>query len=244
MGDAKYWDTSYGKALGELETLLGAAESASGSEREKKIGSAGQTIRRLQGMKRSYNLEIKLMKDAISKTHFQSAKASKDGQLEELMARLERVKAMADEKETLFAGAREVEMTNKKSTPDAKLTEAEDIQDKTESTYKNIVSVLQETEVTATTTAQTLVEQREQVNNMQEDLMELDSMLTRADKLVRVFSKRMMTDKFIQCFGCLNIVIMVTIIIYVVVQKVGLPGGNDEDIPPSPVDDTISAQAL
>ncbi|CAM9785318.1 unnamed protein product [Hapterophycus canaliculatus] len=43
----------------------------------------------------------------------------------------------------------------------------------------------------------------------------------------------MMTDKFIQCFGCLNVTALVAIIIYVVVQNVDLPGGDNAE-PPDP----------
>lgn len=58
-----------------------------------------------------------------------------------------------------------------------------------------MIGVLQETEVTADNTAVELTNQREQLGRITEDAIEIDSLLTRADRLVKVFSKRMMTDK-------------------------------------------------
>lgn len=39
--------------------------------------------------------------------------------------------------------------------------------------------------------------------------------------------------QFIQCFGCLNVTAMVSIIVYVIVNNVDL-GGDSEDPPPDP----------
>lgn len=60
---------------------------------------------------------------------------------------------------------------------------------------QNMIGVLQETEQTADNTAVELTNQREQLGRITEDAIEIDSLLTRADRLVKVFSKRMMTDK-------------------------------------------------
>lgn len=58
-----------------------------------------------------------------------------------------------------------------------------------------MIGVLQDTEQTANQTAVELTNQREQIGRITEDAIEIDTLLTRADRLVKVFSKRMMTDK-------------------------------------------------
>ena len=58
-----------------------------------------------------------------------------------------------------------------------------------------MIGVLQETEQTADNTAVELTNQREQIGRITEEAIEIDTLLTRADRLVKVFSKRMMTDK-------------------------------------------------
>lgn len=60
---------------------------------------------------------------------------------------------------------------------------------------QNMIGVLQETEQTADGTAVELTNQREQLGRITEEAIEIDTLLTRADRLVKVFSKRMMTDK-------------------------------------------------
>lgn len=52
------------KALDDLEGHVMAAEGGGGEE---SMSSGAQTLKRLAGMKRSYNLEIKLMSDPASK---------------------------------------------------------------------------------------------------------------------------------------------------------------------------------
>ena len=40
-------------------------------------------------------------------------------------------------------------------------------------------------------------------------------------------------EQFIQCFGCLNVTVMLAIILYVVIENVGLPS-SEGDAPPDP----------
>eukprot|EP00752_Nemacystus_decipiens_P009607 g8584.t1 len=234
-GDVKYWDNSYGKTLDDLENYVGTVESGDGDGRDSAISEATNSLKRLAGMRRSYNLEIKLLKDPASKAHYNMEKSQKDARLTTLQARFEAAKTSGQSKrDELFGGRRDVESGGAtERSAEAKLDEADQYQDKTEEAYKNMIGVLKETEATADGTAVELTNQREQLGRITEDAIEIDSMLTRADRLVKVFSKRMMTDKFIQCFGCLNVSAMVAIIVYVIVNNVDL-GGDGEDTPPDP----------
>lgn len=58
-----------------------------------------------------------------------------------------------------------------------------------------MIGVLQETEATADNTAVELTSQREQLGRITEEAIQIDSTLKRSDRLVKVFAKRMMTDK-------------------------------------------------
>eukprot|EP00611_Tribonema_gayanum_P016832 TRINITY_DN29269_c0_g1_i1.p1 TRINITY_DN29269_c0_g1~~TRINITY_DN29269_c0_g1_i1.p1 ORF type:complete len:238 (+),score=69.02 TRINITY_DN29269_c0_g1_i1:210-923(+) len=233
MGDVKYWDTSYGKALDELSDQVKAVKGASAAEKEAKIATATQTVRRLQGMKRSYNLEIKLMRDATQKASYQEEKNAKDAKLTELEAQLEEAKnkPAGSDKVSLFSGRAAEEP--KVKTADQKLDQAEMIQNKTEAKYKNIITVLEQTEEVGSATAATLQEQRAQISEITENVMEMDGMLTRANKLIMVFSRRLATDKMIQCFAFINVAALVAIIVYVVIKNVGLPGSSSSAPPPA-----------
>lgn len=55
------------KTLDELEGFVMTAESESGDARDVALSDAAKSVKRLAGMKRSYNLEVKLLKDPASK---------------------------------------------------------------------------------------------------------------------------------------------------------------------------------
>jgi SNARE protein len=238
MGDVTYWQSSYGKALDDLAAQISKAESASGAERDALLVAAGGVVKRMQGIRRSYNLEIKLMRDATEKSSFQGDKADKDRQLEALQGRLSKAREQSDKKEELFEGRGADTAPARAMTADDKLDKADAIQDAVEAKYINMITHLEEAEEVGGAAAQTLQDQREQIGRITEDVIEMEGSLTRADALIRVFSKRLATDKFIQCFGCLNVTALVAIILYVVIKQVGLPGSNPSNTPPSPLPNT------
>ena len=54
-----------------------------------------------------------------------------------------------------------------------------------------------------------LEHQQEQVKDIPTDVMLIEDNLLRADKLIRNFTKRMMTDKLILCFAFVNMCALV-----------------------------------
>mmetsp|Transcript_19208 Transcript_19208/g.40048 ORF Transcript_19208/g.40048 Transcript_19208/m.40048 type:complete len:91 (-) Transcript_19208:86-358(-) len=61
--------------------------------------------------------------------------------------------------------------------------------------------------------------QRDQIKDITEEVMQIEDNLSRADKLIKTFGRRMATDKFIQCFTCVNVLLLVGVIVYAVVSK-------------------------
>lgn len=70
-------------------------------------------------------------------------------------------------------------------------------------------------------TATKLKAQTEQLRNIDDDIMKVESNLKRADLLIRAFLRRMATDKFIMVFMFLIVVGILTIIIYKAVNPRG-----------------------
>merc|ERR1719198_1548018 len=71
----------------------------------------------------------------------------------------------------------------------------------------------------------------EELNRQREQIAGIEDNLTRADKLIRTFGKRMATDKCIQVFTIINLVMVVIIVVYAIVTKGVLKGcsaGDDE----------------
>ena len=93
------------------------------------------------------------------------------------------------------------------------LKAADQIQDKTAQSLKHTEQMVQLTKEVATATIEELHRQKEQIKDITEEVMQLEDNLTRADKLIRTFGRRMATDKFIQCFACVNVLLLAGVII-------------------------------
>ena len=63
--------------------------------------------------------------------------------------------------------------------------------------------------------------------------MQIEDNLARADKLIKTFGRRMATDRFIQCFACVNVLLLVGVIVYAVVSKEG-EDTADNNVPDQP----------
>merc|ERR1719198_2400048 len=67
----------------------------------------------------------------------------------------------------------------------------------------------------------------EELNRQREQIAGIEDNLTRADKLIRTFGKRMATDKCIQVFTVINVLMVIIIVVYAVVTK-GVLDSNDD----------------
>ena len=113
---------------------------------------------------------------------------------------------------------------------DALLNGAEKIQDKTQVALDNTLNMVAESKATGMMTLEELERQRNQLNAVDDNVAVLEDHLVRADRLIKTFGKRMATDKLIQCFACLNVVLIVAVIVYTVVKGATQPEeGAPED---------------
>ncbi len=118
---------------------------------------------------------------------------------------------------------------------DALLDGAERIQDKTQVALSNTQTLIVESKATGMLTLEELNRQQDQLRTTDNNIVRLEDNLNRADKLIKTFGKRMATDKLIQAFACINIVLIVGVVVYSIV-KGGL-NKNSEEVPPeSPVE--------
>lgn len=118
---------------------------------------------------------------------------------------------------------------------DMMLNEMDDIQDKTKSSLQNTKNMVAASKHVGEATMEELLRQREQIRTIDEEAMRIEDNLTRADKLIKTFGKRMATDRMIQCFACVNILLLVGVVVYTIVKK-GDGSGEADNVPASPVD--------
>merc|ERR1712038_2231407 len=92
----------------------------------------------------------------------------------------------------------------------------------------NITSTIKETKDVAVTTLEELERQEEQIQNIDKNVGNIEGNLNRSDKLIKMFRKRIATDKVIQAFACINILLILCVIVYAVVRG-GLKHEASED---------------
>ena len=116
------------------------------------------------------------------------------------------------------------------------LSDMNEIQDKTMSSLQNTKGMVAASKQVGEATMEELLRQREQIRTIDEDAMRIDDNLNRADKLIKTFGKRMATDRFIQCFACVNILLLCGVVGYFVFKNsTKEEGDNPDNVPSNPV---------
>ena len=140
----------------------------------------------------------------------------------------------------LFVGAKQRgsseygEMTGEEA-GDAMIDEMNTIQDKTKSSVQNTKQMVAASKEVGEATMEELLRQREQIRNIDNEAMRIEDNLQRADKLIKTFGKRMATDKFIQCFAIINILLLAGVVIYSILKKGSAEEDPRQNSPTSPV---------
>lgn len=93
------------------------------------------------------------------------------------------------------------------------LDSASQIQDQTQDALTRTMNLVEASKEVGESTLNELERQQEQIKDISADVMLIEDNLARADKLIRNFTKRMMTDKLIMCFAFLNMCGLVGIIV-------------------------------
>mmetsp|Transcript_558 Transcript_558/g.692 ORF Transcript_558/g.692 Transcript_558/m.692 type:complete len:103 (+) Transcript_558:152-460(+) len=86
------------------------------------------------------------------------------------------------------------------------------MQDTTQDALDNIKQMNLEAKCAVLSALEILEAQGDQINNVGESTKNLESNLVRADKLIKLFGRRMATDKLIRYFACVNVILIVGVI--------------------------------
>ena len=181
--------------------------------------------------------EIRIIPDPEESSRYKKELASYEQTLSQLSTDIQGFKS-EQSRNQLFLNANkdgevDIDNANPERAGDALLDSAENIQDKTQQALTNTATMIAESKATGTLTLEELERQRKQINTASQNVERLEDNLNRADKLIKTFGKRMATDKLIQCFTFLNVLLIVGVVVYSIV-KGGLSGNNEEVAPESP----------
>jgi SNARE protein len=209
-------------------------------ERASALDRAEKKLRAAQGTKRSYKMETRLVADPRTKQMYENKLSTLSDELARCSNDLKALKSGAQRGE-LFVGAKRGgsggeygDMTGEEA-GDAMINEMNTIQDKTKSSLHNTKKMVAASKEVGEATMEELLRQREQIRNIDNEAMRIEDNLKRADKLIKTFGKRMATDKFIQCFAIINILLLVGVAIYSILKKGGANGVPAQNSPTSPV---------
>lgn len=206
-------------------------------DKNNSISQAEKKIRNAKGNCRSLKAEIRIVADPNESHQYKKELSSFEQTLAQLTTDIQSLK-QREKRNALFLDAN----TDGNVSPDNNdpfksgdklLDGADKIQDKTQQSLFNTANMIAESKQTGMMTLEELERQRNQLDNTGQNINRMEDNLKTSDKLIKTFGKRMATDKLIQAFTCLNILLIVGVVIYSVV-KGGLPG-NTENVPESPV---------
>ncbi len=98
------------------------------------------------------------------------------------------------------------------------MSEAHRIQDLTFESLARTKNMIEASKEVGTATIEQLRTQRDQIIEIEKEVDAMDSNLVRAEKLIMNFTRRMATDRIIQMFTAVNIVVLLGLILYVVIS--------------------------
>lgn len=174
-------------------------------------------------MKKSFGLELRLVKDRSVKAENENKSRSIDLQFSNCIADFDSIKSRAAfrEKQALFqkeGGGRGAYATEGKDN-DQLLNEASTIQDQTMQSLGRSKAMVEASKEIGTATLEVLVNQREQINDVTDDVDVIESNLARAEKLMTSFGRRMASDRVLQFFSFINFILIIAIVVYIVTHQ-------------------------
>jgi len=238
MGDIHYWKDSISADIEAAQSIIDSIPNIDDDlERTAALDSADKKLRSAKGNTRTFKMEIRLLSDPEERGKYERELSHYEQTVSKMTAD---VKTMRNERsrDQLFVGAQMDNGTEPDpfADGDALLNDASRLQDKTQTSLAQTQKMIEDTKIVGLTTVEELGRQREQISNIDEDVMRMEDSLNRADKLIKTFGKRMATDKLIQCFTLLNVLLVVGVVIYAIVKNGKLTGDDkDSGAPENPV---------
>ena len=217
-------ETELDEAMRKMRALLRDMEEAPSRDIAKR---GTQLLRTTRDTISNYKTQTRMTTDkSVRDAHKQGIKEA-EGELRELEARFKELKQAAEQSALRGAGG---EGESKRETNADYLAKIHDVQDQTEDALQRTLETVNQTKNIADATHQELIRQGDQLDSIYRELEGIDSNLTRTQRLIQIFSRRMMTDKAIQCFALSNILLIVAVV-GLAASGYDLTGGGSESAP-------------
>ncbi|KNC50342.1 Qb-SNARE [Thecamonas trahens ATCC 50062] len=186
---------------------------------EEEIGEVKQDLKWAKQLMMSYRVELRDLTTVQQATYRQKTKAHTQ-RLQQLQVDLNMAVKEAKRQALLPAAGEEgVELGTRET-----LSQAEALQGQSQASVARSRAMVEDTIEVAASTATTLQGQTEQLGRIHAGVEEVESNMKRADRQLRIFARRMMTDKIILCLIFCIVVAFIMVIIYSSIK-----GRNDKE---------------
>lgn len=213
MADIAYWDGEYTKEIEELKNLMLFIGNQSADGQEEKLDEAKQKLVRIATLKKNFNIEMRQLYEPNLRLRYNAKMTGYDKDVEKLKAQLEEAKTRL--------GRSELGVGEEHKGNDDYLDGALNVQGNTNSVLQNTINTAKEAQASGENTLEKLEEQRQQINEIGKSILDMRENLDYSMTLIGNFTKRMATDKCIQAFALVNMLLLLGVIIFVLLKKQG-----------------------
>eukprot|EP00004_Rigifila_ramosa_P008585 TRINITY_DN1983_c1_g1_i1.p1 TRINITY_DN1983_c1_g1~~TRINITY_DN1983_c1_g1_i1.p1 ORF type:complete len:232 (-),score=73.50 TRINITY_DN1983_c1_g1_i1:48-743(-) len=226
--DIDEYDKQLNKLLDDANKALEQVQKLKGVDRSEKLNLVADLLERANLAYRSFKVEMVELSKEDKKVYDLKLKDHK-ARIDKGQADLKWAKQESDHA-ALMQGAggdlRTDHMTQKEI-----IQAAGQIQDQSIDSLARSKQMVASAQAIGSDTAATLREQTEQLKRIDKGIDEVESNLKLADKQMRAFMRRMMTDKMIMCLLCLAVFGVVAVIIWSAVDSKSKTNTPDEFTP-------------
>ncbi|KAJ1619892.1 hypothetical protein T492DRAFT_1082129 [Pavlovales sp. CCMP2436] len=215
--EISYYDDELTELCGELRQKIDGLPRMSGDARAERISQLGVRMQRAKQVLHSYKVEMRELSKEDAFLYDQKCKGHL-ATLQKLNTDLSWAKSEGERVELMQHPGGESADT---MSAQALIGRGAQIQEQSLASTARSKRLIEESRSVGVETATKLHTQTEQLRNIDEDIMKVESNLKRADMLIRAFLRRMATDKFIMVFMFLIVIGILTIIIYKAVNPKG-----------------------
>ena len=241
------WEDDYTSSIDELSSQIRELKDLLGgplkARAEAKMEDIDKRITNLKELRRSYNFELKLVKEHDLRKDYQAVAVGLDKRRDDLMAEVaplrERVmqnKAKGDEDLTFLSNGK-VNMETQGRSNDQLLSGAATIQELTKASVARSQALIDNSKEVGKETNVQLKEQRQKLQEIDAEAQSIHARLEKSRDLIATFGRRIAGDRIIQIFCAINIVILLVFIFYIIATgrelKSLFMADDDETMAPS-----------
>jgi hypothetical protein len=222
MGDIQFWFGEYEKEVEAFEELIDHLQETSRGKKPKAIAKSiaecEEKSIKLRDVKKSMGLELRQVTDKGVRAEYDSMIKSLDDKVTILSKDLKMVKTQQEKSELFQEKSGKMEFGTEGKGNDELLQDTNVIQDKTMESLARTRELIEASKEVGAATVDELRRQKEQIRDIEAEVDVIDSNLKRAERMLFNFARRMATDRIIQGFAALNIVVMLGLVLYIAIS--------------------------